>query len=133
MCQLCSKPFDALSDDELGEQVQALSATFVGLPMVVGAPMLLSPDYYLEVARHQVECGVRICTDRAIKSYVVPTDVEARTGGWKYDAAHSQTETPAERVARAVKEQREAYLAEVARRRANGDLPPEPTVKENRP
>ncbi|UQE73833.1 DUF2744 domain-containing protein [Gordonia sp. PP30] len=131
MCDLCTTPFDALTDDELDQMIQGLSVTFVALPMVVGAPLIMDPGYYLEVARHQIEAGVRICPDLAIKHYRPPAD-DRPLGTWIYDDAHTETETPAERIRRAVREQREAYAAEVARRRAAGDLRPEtPVMKEN--
>lgn len=124
MCDVCTKPFDQLSTDQLDDQVQKLSATFVALPMVVGAPLLMEPEYYLEVARHQIECGVRICPDAAIKQFRVADGAEHPS--WVYDETHADTETPAERVARAVREQREAYQAKVDRYRKEGKLPPLP-------
>lgn len=123
MCELCSKSWDDMTVAERDQQIDLLSATFVSLPLVVGAPLILGAEHWLEVARHQVECGVRICPDKPIKRYEPPTDIEATTGGWIYDEAHSNTETARERIVRMAREQREDFEAEVERRRESGDLP----------
>lgn len=120
MCQVC-RPFSELTAEEVSGQVEALSVTFVGLPMVVGAPLVMGAEYWREVARHQLECGVRACADiPAIKTYRVATSMDTQevAGRWVYDTEHQDVETPQERIRRMAREQQEAYEAEVARRRA---------------
>ncbi|SDT84932.1 phage gene 29 protein family protein [Gordonia westfalica] len=49
---------------------------FIGLPGVVGAPLVMGPDYWVDVARHLVECGVRLVAD-SIKHYEPGDSLEA--------------------------------------------------------
>lgn len=123
MCDVCV-PFGDLTDEQLEQQTTALAADFTGLPMVIGAPMLLGEESWREVARHQLELGRRACADiPAIKTYVAPTPeqaLDARTaaGRWVYVADHADIETPRERLQRQAREQREQWLAAVAERKA---------------
>lgn len=123
-------PFGDLTDEQIDQQVEAVAATFVGLPTVIGAPLLMAEEVWREVARHQLELGVRLCACAPpIKTYTAPTpeealDVGTAAGRWTYDEAYRDVETPRERIVRLAREQREAFEAEVARRRARGDLPP---------
>ncbi|MGC4964236.1 phage gene 29 protein family protein [Gordonia sp. DT101] len=129
MCEVC-KPYGELTTEQVEQQIEAISATFVGLPTVIGAPLLLAPEAWEEVARHQVEIGVRLCAEiPAIKTYTAPTSDDAlvvakAAGVWKYTATAADVETPQQRIRRKAQEQREAFLAEVDRRRKAGELPP---------
>ncbi|GAA4758799.1 phage gene 29 protein family protein [Gordonia alkaliphila] len=129
MCDACV-PYSDLTDEQREQQTAALAATFVGLPTVIGAPLILADEVWREVAVHQLELGARICGDiPAIKTYTAPTpaealEVQSAAGHWTYDADHTDVETPRERVLRKAREEREEYLAEVQRRRETGELPP---------
>lgn len=124
-------PYHELSDEQVAQQTELLASTFVGIPTVIGAPLLMAEEVWREIARHQLELGVRLCSCvPAIKHYTPPTpeqalDVGSAAGTWQY-VAGQETETPRERMIRRAREQRAEYLAEVARRRASGDLPPAP-------
>lgn len=117
MCDAC-KPYADLTEDQIRDQIDRISTTFVGLPMVTGAPLVMGTEYYLEVARHQVELGIRICQP-PIKTYRAGTGVDARSaaGEWVYNDDVTDVEDPRERIQRLAREQHEEYLAEVARRR----------------
>lgn len=103
----------------LREQVAKLVATFVGLPGVTGAPMLMGPDYYTEVAIHQVECGARVPAD-PIKRYEAPTDLSpaGAAGKWVYLDDENAPSSPRERYARQRAAELAEYRAELARQRA---------------
>ncbi|WP_139179933.1 phage gene 29 protein family protein [Gordonia westfalica] len=62
------KQWADMSDEEREAEAQAVSVLFIGLPGVVGAPLVMGPDYWVDVARHLVECGVRLVAD-SIKHY----------------------------------------------------------------
>lgn len=64
------------------EQIVAIITSFVGLPGVVGAPLIMGPEYYFEIACHQFECGMRVTAD-PVKEYRAPTDIGG-TGNWVY-------------------------------------------------
>lgn len=129
MCTACV-PYTDLTVEQLDDQIDRLSATFVGLPMVTGAPMVMGTEYYVEVARHQVELGVRVCADiPPIKQYVAGTSVDAQSaaGTWRYDAEVAEmVEDPRDRIERLAREQRDEYLAEIRKRRADGRMKPAP-------
>ncbi|QPX61723.1 hypothetical protein SEA_BUNKER_20 [Gordonia phage Bunker] len=106
----------------LAEQVALLVATFVGLPGVTGAPMIMGPDYYTEVAIHQLELGVRVPAE-PIKKFIPPEGLRG-SGSYEYlDSATAPT-TPQERYARMRAAEFREFKAEVQRRReeaaANG-------------
>ncbi len=123
-------PFGGLTENQIDQQVEVIAETFRGLPTVIGAPLLMAEEVWREVARHQLELGVRLCPCAPpVKTYTAPTpeealDVGTAAGRWTYDDAYRDVETPRERIIRLAREQREAYEAEVARRRECGDLPP---------
>lgn len=121
MCESC-KPFDDLTEDELNDQIERLTLTFVGLPMVTGAPLIVGAEHWREVARHQIELGVRICA-KPIKDYVAPEPGELRSAGkWVYDEQHRGIETAEERVREAARKEWDAYMKQVDERRKNGTL-----------
>lgn len=128
MCDCCV-PYKDLTDEQKAEQREALATTFTGLPTVIGAPLILADEVWAEVADHQLELGVRSCKDiPPIKDWTAPTseDVLDKTraaGTWRYRPGYRDVETPRERIIRKAREQREEYEAEVARRRAAGELP----------
>ena len=112
----------AVTVEYLAEQVALLVATFVGLPGVTGAPMIMGPDYYTEVAIHQLELGVRVPAE-PIKKYIPPEGLRG-SGSYEYlDSATAPT-TPQERYARMRAAEFREFKAEVQRRReeaaANG-------------
>lgn len=117
MCDACV-PYKDLTEDQLNDQIDRISATFVGLPLVVGAPMVMGPEYWLEVARHQVEVGIRICCE-PIKDYRpgASIDKDSAAGLWVYRDGVEGVEDPRDRIKRLAREQHEEYLAEVERRR----------------
>lgn len=102
--------------DFVKEQVTKIVATFIGLPGVTSAPLVMGPDYYFDVACHQFELGARVTAD-PIKTYEVPTDVGG-TGKWVYLADVTEPEDPQERYRRLAQAQQEMYEAAVAERRS---------------
>ncbi|MFT4125069.1 MAG: DUF2744 domain-containing protein [Gordonia sp. (in: high G+C Gram-positive bacteria)] len=128
------KQWSEMTEEEREAAADEVSALFVGLPGVVGAPMISGPDYWMEVARHLVECGVRLCAD-PIKHYVPgdSLDKSRAAGKWVYDVGGDDVpESFEERAKRMAVERREEYLAEVARRRAAGLLPPKGATRQQR-
>lgn len=126
------KQWSEMAEDERDAEIDRMSALFVGLPGVVGAPMLTGPDYWVEVARHLVEAGVRLCAD-PIKHYVAgdSLDKSKAAGEWVYDI-DDVPESFEERAKRLAVEQREQYLAGVAAKREAGELPPEGATRQQR-
>lgn len=114
--------YEDMTEEQREEQVQALLATFIALPGVVGAPLVMGPDYYREIAIHQVEAGVRVPA-KPIKHYVPPTSLRS-AGTWVYDNPATAPEDPHERFKRMAEEENAAYLAEVARRKAEKSATP---------
>ena len=102
-----------MSDEEREYEAQAISALFIGLPGVVGAPLVMGPDYWLDVARHLVEGGARLVAD-PIKHYEPGDSLEASkaAGKWIYDS-HAPDETYEQRIARLASEEHDAYLAKI--------------------
>lgn len=130
MCD-CKQWVD-MTEDERDAEIERVSTLFVGLPGVVGAPLLMGPDYWVEVARHLVEVGARLCAD-PIKHYVPgdSLDKSKAAGEWIYDV-DDVPETLEERAKRLAVEQRETFLARVAEKRAAGELPPENATRQQR-
>lgn len=114
-----SAAFGELSEAQLDEMIDRMSALFVGLPMVTGAPMIMPAEYYLEVSRHLIELGARIVAE-PIKTYEAPTDLRS-AGKWTY-VDGVEVETPQDRIKRQARAERAEYLAEVKRRREAGTL-----------
>lgn len=126
------KQWSDMTEDERDAEIERVSALFVCLPGVVGAPLITGPDYWVEIARHLVETGVRLCAD-PIKHYV-PGESLAKSkaaGEWRYDI-DDVPETFEERAKRLAVEQREQYLAAVAAKREAGELPPENATRQQR-
>ncbi|MGC5249476.1 phage gene 29 protein family protein [Gordonia sp. DT219] len=121
-----------MTEDERDAEIEKVSALFVALPGVVGAPLLTGPDYWVEVARHLVETGVRLCAD-PIKHYVAGDSLakSKAAGEWVY-SVDDVPETFEQRAQRMAKEQREKYLAALAAKRAAGELPPEGATRQQR-
>jgi len=121
-----------MSEDEREVDAQKLAAQFIGLPGVVGAPLVMGPDYWTDVAHHLVECGVRLCCE-PIKHYEVAESLDAKraAGKWIYDT-DEVPETFEEKAQRMAAEQREKFLAAVAAKRAAGELPPEGVSRQQR-
>lgn len=130
MCE-CKQWVD-MTEDERDAEIEKVSALFVGLPGVVGAPLVMGPDYWVEIARHLVETGVRVCAD-SIKHYVPgdSLDKSKAAGEWVYDV-DDVPETYEERAKRLAVEQREQFLAAVAAKREAGELPPENATRQQR-
>ena len=107
------KQWADMSDEEREYEAQAISALFIGLPGVVGAPLVMGPDYWLDVARHLVEGGARLVAD-PIKHYEPGDSLEASkaAGKWIYDS-HAPDETYEQRIARLASEEHDAYLAKI--------------------
>lgn len=107
------KQWADMSDEEREAEAQAISALFIGLPGVVGAPLVMGPDYWLDVARHLIEAGVRLVAD-PIKHYEPADSLEASkaAGKWIYDS-HAPDETYEQRIARLASEEHDAYLAKI--------------------
>lgn len=107
------KQWADMSDEEREAEAQAVSVLFIGLPGVVGAPLVMGPDYWVDVARHLVECGVRLVAD-SIKHYEPGDSLEAAkaAGKWCYDS-HEPDETYEQRIARLADEEHQAYLAKI--------------------
>ena len=108
------KQWADMSDEEREAEAQAISALFVGLPGVVGAPLIVGPEYWLDVVRHLVEGGVRLVAD-SIKHYEPGESLDASqaAGKWIYDTDDAPTETYEERIARLAEEEHQAYLAKI--------------------
>lgn len=116
-----------MSEEQREAQVQSIMATFVGLPGVVGAPLVMGPNYYREIAIHQLECGVRVVAE-PIKTYAPPEDLRS-AGVWTYADSVNPPEDPSERFKRLAREEHEAYMTELAARRQRikkGTQKPEP-------
>lgn len=113
MCETCTTDYADLSEEQIAELADAMSTLFVGLPLVTNAPLVMGPEYYLEVTRHLIECGVRWCPDRSVKTYRPPTQEDP--GGWQ-PIAGVDIEDQQERIQRLAREQHEAYEAELKRR-----------------
>ena len=107
------KQWADMSDEEREAEAQAISALFIGLPGVVGAPLVMGPDYWLDVARHLIEGGARLVAD-PIKHYEPADSLEASkaAGKWVYDS-HAPDETYEQRIARLASEEHDAYLAKI--------------------
>ena len=107
------KQWADMSDEEREAEAQAISALFIGLPGVVGAPLVMGPDYWLDVARHLIEGGARLVAD-PIKHYEPGDSLEASraAGKWIYDS-HAPDETYEQRIARLAKEEHDAYMAKI--------------------
>lgn len=132
MCESC-KPYGDMTAEEVEAEVQKLSGQFVGLPGVVGAPLIMGPDYYVEIARHLVECGVRLC-QAPIKTYEAPKDLRAKTGGWTYLGEFAaDVEDPQDRIKRMAKAEYQAFLDEVEKRRRDGTLKGSPHARVKTP
>ncbi|SDT84182.1 phage gene 29 protein family protein [Gordonia westfalica] len=112
------KQWADMSDEEREAEAQAVSVLFIGLPGVVGAPLVMGPDYWVDVARHLVECGVRLVAD-SIKHYEPGDSLEASkaAGKWCYDS-HEPDETYEQRIARLADEEHQNYLAKVEEMKA---------------
>lgn len=109
----------AATGEDLGfvkDQVGKLIATFIGLPGVTSAPLVMGPDYYFDVSCHQFELGARVPAE-PIKEYKPPTDAGG-TGKWVYLNEDTAPEDPQERYKRLAQAQQELYLAGVEQRRA---------------
>lgn len=107
------KQWADMSDEEREAEAQAVSVLFIGLPGVVGAPLVMGPDYWVDVARHLVECGVRLVAD-SIKHYEAGESLDAQkaAGKWIYDS-HEPDETYEQRIARLADEEHQAYMAKL--------------------
>jgi hypothetical protein len=106
------------------ELVDKLTACFVGLPGVVGAPLIMGPDYYREICQHLAECGVGFVSE-PIKHYLPPEGLRS-AGTWVYNDPESAPEDPHARFVRLAEEENAAYLAEIARRKAEQVKPKPP-------
>ncbi|OCH80314.1 DUF2744 domain-containing protein [Gordonia sp. UCD-TK1] len=115
------KQWAEMSDEEREAEAQAVSALFIGLPGVVGAPLILGPEYWLDVARHLVEGGVRLVAD-SIKHYEPGESLDAQkaAGKWVYDS-HEPDETYEQRIARLADEEHQAYMAKLEELKARQD------------
>lgn len=113
MCETCTTEFEDLTEDQVTELADAMSVLFVGLPLVTNAPLVMGPEYYLEVTRHLIECGVRWCPDRSVKTYRPPTHDDP--GGWQ-PIEGVAIEDPQDRIKRLAREQQDEYEAELRRR-----------------
>lgn len=115
-----------MTEPEREELIDALTATFVGLPGVVGAPMVMGEGYWRDVAEHQVELGVRPVAE-PIKHYEAATSLarSEAAGKWVYDDDIAPPPTPMEKYAEIAAEQERELAERVAAMRANGDLPRE--------
>lgn len=126
------KQYADMTDEEIDAEVAKLVVMFIGLPGVVGAPMIIGAGYFEEIARHMVECGARAPAE-PIKDYQPPTDVQGRkaAGTWRYrDEASKPAETAQERIARLAREEHDLYRAALAERRAKGkNLDQRPTAR----
>lgn len=118
------KAYTDMTTEERATEIETVAAMFVGLPGVVGAPLILGPGYWSEIARHLVECGVRVVAG-SIKHYEPgdSPDVDKAAGKWVYDTDEPE-ESFEDMIARKVVEEREDYLAKVERLRADGVLAP---------
>lgn len=122
-----------MSAEQREVQIRALEATFVGIPGLTGAPLVMGPGYYRELAIHQLECGVRVVAT-AIKTYAPPTDLRG-AGDWTYVDQDGTPEGAKERIQRMAREEHEAYMAELKRRRGAlraGTEKPEPKPSRRR-
>lgn len=119
------KEYSDMTEEERHNEIEKVTALFVGLPGVVGAPMISGPNFWGDVAEHLVECGMRIVAE-PIKHYEAPTSLErtAAAGKWAYDAGQEPDETYDDKIKRLAREQREGHAAKVAQMRADGVLPP---------
>ena len=104
-----------LSEEQKEAQILALVAMFVGLPGVTGAPLIMGPNYYREIAIHMLEAGARVIAE-PIKRYEGPQDLRS-AGMWVYNDPETAPEDPHERFKRLAEEENAAYLAEVERRK----------------
>lgn len=105
-----------LSEEQKEAQILALTAMFVALPGVVGAPLVMGPNYYREIAIHMLEAGARVVAE-PIKTYTPPEDLRS-AGMWVYSNPDDAPEDPLERFKRLAEEENAAYLAEVERRKS---------------
>lgn len=126
MCDIC-RPYGELTEEQIDAETGRIAETFFGLPTVIGAPLLMAEESWREVARHQLELGVRLCHEiPAIKTYSAPNpedalDARSAAGRWTYLDEYADTETPAERIQRMAREQHQQYLDELARRRRGAE------------
>lgn len=118
------KQYRDMDEFERAEAIDQLTATFVGLPGVVGAPMVMGEGYWRDVAEHLLELGVRIVAD-PIKHYEAGTSLDRHeaAGKWVYDEDIPAPETPMEKYARLADEQAEELRLKVEAMRADGRLP----------
>ena len=121
----------SLAWDQYGEEIQhvlieQMVAGFVGLPGVVGAPMITGTEFWADVARHLLEIGYRPAAP-AIKTYSPPTSLEKReaAGTWTYADPGLAPEDPKIRYARIFAEEQEDAAVRIAEMREQGLLPPE--------
>ena len=117
--------YGELTDEQRDAMIEQMVAHFVGLPGVVGAPMITGPDFWADVARHLIELGWR-WNAQPIKTYEAPTSLERReaAGTWTYADPGLAPEDPQVRYARIHEAESEEYAAKVAEMRAAGELPP---------
>lgn len=121
-----SLAWDQLAEEDQHTLIEQLVASFVGLPGVVGAPMITGTEFWADVARHLLELGYRP-TAAAIKAYQAPTSLERSeaAGRWIYLDPGLAPEDPKVRYARIFEEEQAEAAARIAEMRAAGDLPPE--------
>lgn len=119
-------PWDQIGEEDQHLLIEQLVACFVGLPGVVGAPMITGTEFWADVARHLLELGYRP-TAAAIKTYTAPTSLEKRdaAGTWVYADPGLAPEDPKVRYARIFAEEQADAAVRIAAMREAGELPPE--------
>ncbi|WP_341258204.1 phage gene 29 protein family protein [Gordonia malaquae] len=113
-----------MNEAERARAADELTALFVGLPGVVGAPMVMGEGYWRDVAEHLLELGVRIVAD-PIKHYQVGESIDRSeaAGRYIYDEDVTPPQSPAEKYAAIADEQQRELEEKVAAMRAAGTLP----------
>ena len=126
------KAWSEMTGEERQIEANAIAKLFVGLPGVVGAPLVMGPGYWEDIAMHLVECGVRVVAG-SIKHYEVAVSLDKAdaAGRWVYDT-DAPEESHQEKLQRLAKEQNRAHLAKVEAMREAGELPPENATREQR-